>query len=201
MTMMGTQIDEELYENPWIFKGSPFLSKDIDDMYGFVYCITNVVTGRKYIGRKYFWSFRKPRGKSRRVKSESDWKKYYGSSDELNQERKELGNLSFRRTILSVWNTKGLVNYEETRQLFINNVLCESLNEEPAFYNSNILGRYMRKDYYGKALHNIYGRCVMIWFTGSVNVVRNLSERTVTKTCTPYTMSGVNSLKKQNLNC
>ena len=55
MTMMGTQIDEELYENPWIFKGSPFLSKDIDDMYGFVYCITNVVTGRKYIGRKYFW--------------------------------------------------------------------------------------------------------------------------------------------------
>ena len=61
MTMMGTQIDDEeqLYENPWIFKGSPFLSKDINDLYGFVYCITNVVTGRKYIGRKYFWSFRK----------------------------------------------------------------------------------------------------------------------------------------------
>jgi hypothetical protein len=151
MTMMGTQIDnEELYENPWIFKGSPFLSKDINDMYGFVYCITNVVTGRRYIGRKYFWSFRKPRGKTRRVKSESDWKKYYGSSDELNEERKALGNLSFKRTILSVWTTKGLVNYEETRQLFLNNVLCESLNEEPAFYNSNILGRYMRKDYYGK---------------------------------------------------
>jgi len=151
MTMMGTQIDnEELYENPWIFKGSPFLSKDINDMYGFVYCITNVVTGRRYIGRKYFWSFRKPRGKTRRVKSESDWKKYYGSSDELNEERKVLGNLSFKRTILSVWTTKGLVNYEETRQLFLNNVLCESLNEEPAFYNSNILGRYMRKDYYGK---------------------------------------------------
>ena len=93
---------------------------------------------------------RKPRGKTRRVRSESDWKRYYGSSDELNEERKALGNLSFRRTILSVWDTKGLVNYEETRQLFLNNVLCESLNEEPAFYNSNILGRYMRKDYYGK---------------------------------------------------
>ena len=37
MTMMGTQIDEELYENPGYLR-SP-LSKDIDDMYGFVYCI------------------------------------------------------------------------------------------------------------------------------------------------------------------
>ena len=65
-------------KTPGYLKDPLFLSKDIDDMYGFVYCITNVVTGRKYIGRKYFWSFRKPRGKSRRVKSESDWKKYYG---------------------------------------------------------------------------------------------------------------------------
>ena len=61
---------------------SSFLSEDIGEHYGFVYCITNVLTGRRYIGRKYFWSLRKPRGKSRRVKSESDWKKYYGSSDE-----------------------------------------------------------------------------------------------------------------------
>ena len=149
MTMMGTQIDEELYENPWIFKGSPFLSKDIDDMYGFVYCITNVVTGRKYIGRKYFWSFRKLEVSLGELRVRAIGKNTT-EADELNQERKALGNLSFRRTILSVWNTKGLVNYEETRQLFINNVLCESLNEEPAFYNSNILGRYMRKDYYGK---------------------------------------------------
>ena len=150
MTMMGTQIDdEELYENPWIFKGSPFLSKDINDLYGFVYCITNVVTGRKYIGRKYFWSFRKPRGKTRRVRSESDWKKYYGSSAELTEERKRIGNLAFRRDILSLHKTKGLTNFEETRQLFLNNVLTEAMTDgTPAFYNSNILGRYMRKDYF-----------------------------------------------------
>ena len=150
MTMMGTQIDDELYENPWIFKGSPFLSKDINDLYGFVYCITNVVTGRKYIGRKYFWSFRKLEVRLGELGVRATGKDTTESSDELNEERKALGNLSFRRTILSVWDTKGLVNYEETRQLFLNNVLCESLNEEPAFYNSNILGRYMRKDYYGK---------------------------------------------------
>ena len=137
------------YENPWYFEGSPFLSEDINDLYGFVYRITNLQNGRQYIGRKYFWSFRKPRGKSRRVKSESDWKKYYGSSDELNRERQRIGNNAFRREILSLHEKKSWVNFEETRQLFLNNVLSEALTDgTPRYYNSNILGRYMRKDYY-----------------------------------------------------
>ena len=137
------------YENPWIFDGTPFLSEDINGMYGFVYCITNTLTGKRYIGRKYFWQLRKPRGGGRRVKSESDWKKYYGSSSELTEDRKQFGNLVFKRDILSLHKTKGLVNFEETRQLFINNVLTEAMSDgTPAFYNSNILGRYMRKDYF-----------------------------------------------------
>ena len=73
------------YENPWYFEGTPFLSENIDDNFGFVYLITNLTNGRKYIGRKYFWSFRKPPGKKRRVKKESDWKKYTGSSKQLNE--------------------------------------------------------------------------------------------------------------------
>lgn len=140
------------YENPWYYNGEPFLSEHIENNFGFVYRITNLQTNRKYLGRKYFWSFRKPKGKSRRVKSESDWKKYYGSSDELNQERKELGNFAFKREIISLHETKGWVNFEETRQLFVHNVLSESLADgTPAYYNSNILGRYMRKDYYVSA--------------------------------------------------
>jgi hypothetical protein len=52
------------------------------------------------------------------------------------------------RSILSLHTTKGQCNYEETKQLFLNNVLIESLDDgTPAYYNSNILGRYMRKDY------------------------------------------------------
>ena len=138
------------YENPWIFNGHPFLSEDINDNFGFVYRITNLLNGKEYIGRKYFWQLRKPRGGGRRVKSESNWKKYYGSSDLLNAERAEAGsNTFFRREILSVHATKGRTNYEETRQLFLNNVLSESLDDgTPKYYNSNILGRYYRKDYY-----------------------------------------------------
>ena len=137
------------YENPWTYQGTTFTSADINDFFGFVYRITNLQTGKKYIGRKYFYSKRKPRGGKRRVTSESDWKRYYGSSDELKSDRKVFGNEIFKRDIISLHKTKGKVNFEETKQLFLNNVLTESLDDgTPAYYNSNILGRYYRKDYF-----------------------------------------------------
>ena len=136
------------YENPWIYKGNPFTSDDIGDYYGFVYRITNTNTQKSYIGRKYFVQKRKPKGGKRRVTSESDWKKYYGSSEDLKQDIRRDGKDSFRREIISLHTTLGKVNYEETRQLFLNNVLTEALDDgTPKYYNSNILGRYMRKDY------------------------------------------------------
>ena len=142
---MTKEID---YENPWIYEGSPFTSDDIGDYYGFVYRITNTTTQKSYIGRKYFWQKRKPRGGKRRVTSESDWKRYYGSSGDLKQDIRSLGRGSFRREILSLHTTLGKVNYEETKQLFLHNVLMEALDDgTPMYYNSNILGRYMRKDY------------------------------------------------------
>ena len=61
----------------------------------------------------------------------------------------EFGRSNFSREILSLHTTLGKTNYEETRQLFVNNVLTEALdNGEPAYYNSNVLGRYYRKDYF-----------------------------------------------------
>jgi len=136
------------YENPWRYDGKVFDSDDIGNYFGFVYLITNKYNGRSYIGRKYFWSFRKPPGKKRKVKQESDWKKYYGSCPELKEDIKLYNKENFNREILSLHETRGLCNYEETKQLFLNNVLSESLdNGTPAYYNSNILGRYMRKDY------------------------------------------------------
>ena len=139
------------YENPWIYNGKPFTSADIGEYFGFVYLITNRTNGRKYIGRKYLWQFRTPKGKKRKVKSESDWKKYYGSCPELKEDIDRIGKDNFSRTILSLHKTKGKTNYEETRQLFTNGVLTEALGDgTPAFYNSNILSRYFRKDYFDK---------------------------------------------------
>ena len=147
-TSTETGVGEGSYENPWTYKGSTFTSADIGEFFGFVYCITNITTGKKYIGRKYFTQRRKPRGSKRRVTSESDWKKYYGSSSELKEDVKHFGKSLFKREILSLHKTLGKVNYEETKQLFLNNVLMEALDDgTPAYYNSNILGRYMRKDY------------------------------------------------------
>ena len=139
------------YENPWRFNGEIFESSDIQDNFGFVYHIHCNQTGRDYIGRKYFWSFRTPKGKSRKVKSESDWKNYYGSCPELKEDVEKYGRENFTRTILSLHKTKGKTNFEETRQLFTHNVLTESLDSGiPRYYNSNILNRYFRKDYYAR---------------------------------------------------
>ena len=143
--------DQGNYENAWTYQGSTFSSDDINSFFGFVYRITNLQTGKQYIGRKYFVQKRKPRtGTSkRRVTSESDWKKYYGSSPELKADVKQFGRENFKREILSLHESLGKVNYEETKQLFLNNVLQETLEDgSPKFYNSNILGRYYRKDYF-----------------------------------------------------
>ncbi|MFZ9316958.1 MAG: NAD synthetase [Candidatus Nanopelagicaceae bacterium] len=136
------------YDNAWKYNGDIFDSDNIGNYFGFVYLITNQSNKRQYIGRKYFWSFRKPPGKKRKVKQESDWKRYYGSCPELKEDIKKYGKEIFSREILSLHEAKGDCNYEETKQLFLNNVLKESLDDgTPAYYNSNILGRYMRKDY------------------------------------------------------
>ncbi len=148
-TSTEAEVVEGLYANAWTYQGTTFTTDDINDKFGFVYRITNLQSGKQYIGRKYFWQKRKPRGGKRRVTSESDWKKYYGSSEELKADRRLLGNECFKREILSLHTTLGRTNYAETKELFLNNVLQETLDDgTPKYYNSNILGRYYKKDYF-----------------------------------------------------
>lgn len=126
------------YENPWTFDGKEFDSEDIGNSYGFVYIITTP-EGQKYIGRKYFWSIRKTRGKTRRQRSESDWKAYYGSSGVLKSKIKDSDKNLFKREIISLHSTKGRVNYEEVREQFAHGVL-----ERTEYLNDNINGKWHR---------------------------------------------------------
>ena len=143
------------YSNPWLYHGEPFETINIEDSFGFVYLIRKINNHRNYIGRKYFWSFTKDKGKKRRSKKESDWKNYYGSCPELKADIKIFGKDNFERSIVSLHKTLGKTNFEETKQLFVHDVLSESLDDgSPRYYNSNILGRYFRKDYFNYESNN-----------------------------------------------
>lgn len=114
---------------------------------GFVYLIENLITGRKYIGRKYLWSTtRKPvKGKVRRKKvtKESGWRTYQSSCPELIEDIAKLGIENFSFTVLSIHNKRSKVNYEELRQQFVHDVLYAKLPDgKPAYYNGNIASRY-----------------------------------------------------------
>lgn len=121
------------YDNPWSYKGKPFGSEDIEDFYGFIYLLTNTVNGRKYVGKKLFYASKTKmvKKKKKRYKAESDWKKYYGSSEEVKAEIERLGAENFKREILHLCKSKGECNYWEAHEQFERKVL---LSEE--YYNS-----------------------------------------------------------------
>lgn len=129
----------DLTASPWLWDGAPFTSEQIGDSVGFVYLIEHLPTGKKYVGCKVFYFKRKPRGGGRRVTKESDWKKYWGSCEELKADLKEKGPTEFRRTIISLHGSLGDLHLGEVKELFKRDVL-----ENHDFYNNNILGKYFR---------------------------------------------------------
>ena len=103
-------------------------------MEGFVYIITNIVNDKKYIGKKHFWTRQKDRKTGRRKTKESDWQSYFGSCDELKDDK-------FLREILYLCPHKKSMSYYETYEQFIRNVL---LSEE--YYNTNIEGKFFSSE-------------------------------------------------------
>ena len=121
----------------WQYEG-----KDITelpkDCVGFVYQITNTTNGRMYIGKKLarFKRSRKPlkgRVNKRRYSVDSDWKDYYGSSDELLIDVKKIGKDKFTREILFYCKSKAQLSYVEAREQFARKVL-----ESNDYYNGHI---------------------------------------------------------------
>jgi len=112
----------------WLYEGQPFESDMIGDYVGFVYLITNLENDKKYIGKKWFWSTKKMpplKGKKRKrtVVKESDWKQYYGSSEEVKLLLEQHGKDNFKREILRLCKTKGECTYYEAKLQFDFDVL------------------------------------------------------------------------------
>ena len=115
-----------------------------EDCIGFVYCITNTVTGRKYIGKKLA-KFSKTTYKTVKLKNgtkkkkkirskiDSDWQEYYGSSVELSKDIDALGKDKFTREILHYCKSKAETSYVEAREQFDRKVL-----ESDDYYNGHI---------------------------------------------------------------
>jgi hypothetical protein len=110
-------------------------------MEGFVYIITNLTNNKKYIGKKHFWTRQKNKKTGRRKTEESDWKNYFGSCDELNEDVKKIGKEHFLREILYLCPHKKSMSYYETYEQFNRNVL---LSEE--YYNTNIEGKFFSSE-------------------------------------------------------
>lgn len=111
----------------WLYKDEEF-TNPAEDLVGFVYIITELETGKKYIGKKLFWSTRRLpplKGKKRRrtVVKESDWKKYYGSSEELKTLVESNGGDKYRREILHLCKSKGEMSYLELKEQMDRDVL------------------------------------------------------------------------------
>ena len=122
-----------------------------EDKIGFVYLITNLNTGRRYIGKKlskfsrvkYNMVTQKNGIKKRkkiRSKIDSDWQTYWSSSPEVQADVKQLGENTFRREILYFADSKGQLSYLEAREQFQRQVL-----ENPdSWYNGIIQCRIHR---------------------------------------------------------
>ena len=109
------------YENPWLWQGKPLESEDIPDYFGMVYLIRNKVDLRLYIGKKFFWTDKKLpplKGKTRRriKRVETDWKKYWGSSNALQADIETLGIDNFERFVLRLCKTKSECAYYELKE-------------------------------------------------------------------------------------
>lgn len=133
-----------MYDNPWAFEGGEFHSEDIGEYVGFVYQITNLTNGMKYIGKKNFARrVTKPplKGKTRKRRSvvESDWQEYYGSNKQLQEDVVALGSEKFKREILRLCKTKGEMSYYEAKFQFERDVLFRD-----DYYNSWIAVKVSR---------------------------------------------------------
>ena len=121
----------------WTYQGKK-VDELPEDCEAFVYLITNTTNDRKYVGKKLA-KFKKTgpplkgRINKRRSKVESDWRDYWGSSDQLQEDVNQIGEDKFTREILYYCPSRGVASYLEAREQFERSVL-----EKDEYYNGII---------------------------------------------------------------
>ena len=127
----------------WLYHNKEFTGEEIGEYFGMVYLITNVKTGRKYVGKKFFTKAarRQVKGKSKKVRVASDWEKYFGSNKVIQEEVKTLGEEVFKREILHLCKSRSECAYWETWEIFTRHALFGD-----GYYNSWVSCR-IRKDH------------------------------------------------------
>ena len=123
----------------WYYNGVPY--EEDGTHFGYVYLIENLITGRKYVGRKYFTcaGYKQVNGKKKKIRKTSDWETYWGSNETLKREVTELGEHNFRRTILHLCKSKSECSYFETYEIFSRHALLDSV-----YYNDWVSAKVRR---------------------------------------------------------
>lgn len=126
----------------WTYKGQEFLEDHIGSSYGYVYCITNTLTGKQYVGKKFFSKagYKTVKGKRKKIRKPSDWLTYWGSNKTLLEDIQKHGEEHFRREILHLCNNRSDCAYLELREQIDRRVL-----ESDGYYNDWIMVK-VRKD-------------------------------------------------------
>ena len=139
----------------WIYQNSP-VEVLPEDCVGFVYLITNNLSGKKYIGKKLakfarttYRTVKLKNGtkkkKKIRTKVDSDWRDYYGSSVELTADITKLGKENFKREILYYCKSKSETSYIELKEQILRGVL-----ESNDYYNGHVQARIHKSHINGK---------------------------------------------------
>ena len=132
----------------WLYEDKEIEHELSNEYYGFVYSIQNTISGKSYIGRKYFTkaATKQVKGKRKKIRKDSGWQDYWGSSQKLLDDIEKVGRDNFKRTILRLCKTRGECNYWEAKLQFQYDVLCASTEGEPDYYNDNIMMKFTRRN-------------------------------------------------------
>ena len=144
-----------MYDPIGLYREFTNLNDFPEGIIGFVYKVTNIQSGKFYIGKKALhhlnkkiltkkeiaeWAKPGRVPKKLAILKESDWKTYYGSNKHIKEELKTLGPELFTREVIQLCKSKKQLSYYEVSwQMKLDVLAIDS-------YNDNVAGKFYRKD-------------------------------------------------------